>query len=231
VVKRGKRRGIFGLIAMAAVLAALIAAGSAFGVAQTIVGNDTNTWSQATYTMDQGDRPLLQNVGINQHNATASVNGPDGRPLFETPTIGTGTAQLDGTQYLTTGSYVFICTVHPSTMIATLAVSANGTPQPRPSVALKVLSKSIEKVAAKGRLPIQVQATTAAQDVDVEAKLGKRSLGKVDDLNLAAGARQTIALKLAKAVRNTLRNKDKATVSVEGTVRFGAPVSTKGKLK
>lgn len=219
------------MIAVAAVLAALIAAGSAFGVAQTIVGNDTNTWSQAVYTMDQGDRPLLQNAGVNPHNATASTNGADGRPLFETPTIGTGTAQLDGTQYLTTGSYVFICTVHPSTMIATLAVSGNGTPVPRPSVNLKVLSKDIDKVAAKGRLSIRVQAASASQDVDVTAKLGKRTIGEAKDLNLAAGATQTIVLRLAKAVRNLLGKKDKATVQVEGTARFGEPTTGKGKLK
>ena len=40
--------------------------------------------------MDQGDRPTLQNAGVNQHNVTARTNGPDGDFLFISPTIGNG---------------------------------------------------------------------------------------------------------------------------------------------
>lgn len=218
------------MIAVAAVLAALIAAATAFAVAETIVASD-NVFSKPVYTMDQGDRPLLQNTGVNQHNATASANGPDGRPLFESPTIGTGTAQLDGTQFLTTGTYTFICTIHPSTMIATLAVSANGTPQPRPSLALKVLSKNLDKVARKGKLPVRVQATSASQGVELEARLGKRRLGEVTGINLAAGARRTVRVKLTKAGKKRLGKKNKAKVTVEGTVPFGSPATAKRKLK
>lgn len=210
--------------------AALFAAGSAYGVAQTIVAAD-NTFSLATYTMDQGDQPTLQNGGVNQHNATASNNGPDGKPLFSSPTIGTGTTTLNGTQYLTAGNYAFICTIHPSTMIATLAVSAGGTPVARPDIEVKVVSRKIDKVARTGKLIVQAQAVTASSDVDLTAKLGQRTIGQASDLNLAAGAIQNITMKLKKASRASLANKSKATVSLQGTVAFGAPDSTKGKLK
>jgi plastocyanin len=230
VVKRGKRQGIFGVIGVAAVLAALIAAATALAVAETIVATD-NTFSKAVYSMDQGDRPALQNMGGNQHNATASANGPDGRPLFDSPTIGTGTTTLNGTQYLTTGTYIFICTIHPDTMIATLSVSGLGTPVPRPSIALKVLSKNLDKIASKGKLPVRVQATTASQGVELEAKLGKKTVGEATGIDLAAGARSTVALRLSKAARKQLGKKDKAKVKVEGTVPFGSPSTAKRKLR
>jgi len=214
-----------------AVAAALFAAGTAFGASQTIVGAD-NTFSLATYTMDQGEKPPFQNIGpFNPHNATAAANGPDGKVLFKSPTIGPGSTTLDGTQYLTAGSYAFICTIHPTTMIATLAVSGNGTPVARPDIELKVVSRKIEKVASKGRLQIQVQAVTKSDDAEVTAKLGKTTLGTLTDLDLAAGAIQNATLSLNKATRNKLSRKAKATVSLEGTVPFGSPATAKGKLK
>jgi len=220
---------MLGLIGAAALAAGLVAAPSAFGVAQTIVAND-NFFSAAVYTMDQGDRPVLQNAGSNPHNATATANGPDRQRLFESPTIGTGTTQLNGTQYLTAGSYAFICTVHPD-MVATLAVSGAGTPVARPKVKLKVLTKKLAKVAGKGKLPVQVNAVTASENVELEAKLGKRTLGTVSGISLAAGAKRTAVIKSAKKIRKVLRKKNKATVRVEATVPFGSPAGAKRKLK
>lgn len=218
------------MVGVVAVAAALFAAGSAFAVAQTIVAAD-NTFSLATYTMDQGDQPTLQNAGVNQHNATAVANGPDGKGLFTSPTIGAGTTTLNGTQYLTTGSYSFICTIHPSTMVATLAVSGNGTPVARPDVEVSVVSKQLSKVASKGKLTVQVEALTKSDDVELIAKLGKSTLGQSPALDLAAGVKQNVTLKLSKAAKSKLQSKSKATVSVDGTVPFGSPDTAKGKLK
>jgi hypothetical protein len=116
-------------------------------------------------------------------------------------------------------------------MIATLAVSANGTPVPRPSIALKVLSKNLERVVAKGKLVTQVRAATQSNDVAVEAKLGKIRLGEDDGIDLGAGAKKKVVLKLNKAARRKLGAKNKATVKVEGSVAFGSPDTAKRKLK
>ena len=211
-----------------AVAAALFAAGSAFAASQTIVAAD-NTFSLATYAMDQGEKPPFQNIGFNQHNATAAADGPDRRPLFSSPTIGPGSTVLQGTQYLTTGSYSFICTIHPTTMIATLAVSANGTPVSRPTLALKLLSKRIEKVVKNGLL-VRMDVGTKADDMSLEARLGKRLIGKVEDISQATGT-SYIKVKLNKAGKKRLRNREKATIALTGTVPFGAPTASKGKLK
>jgi plastocyanin len=233
-VKRGVRLGTLGTtIACAVVGVALFAAGSAYGVAQTIVANDNFFGPVAggtpTYTMDQGDRPALQNAGGSQHNATATGNGPDGKPLFSSPTIGTGTTTLDGTQYLTAGSYTFICTIHPSTMIATLAVSGNGVPTPRPTLGLKVIGKSIGTAIKRG-LRVRMQLGTKADGLELEARLGKTIIAKQGGISQAQGT-SFQQLKLNKAGKSRLRKREKATVTVTGLVPFGSPASTKARLK
>lgn len=218
-------------LATAATVAALLAAGSAFAASQTIVAADpggNNSFSQGIYTTDQGEKVPFQNIGANQHNATATVNGPDGKSLFSSPTIGTGSTVVEGTQYLTTGTYPFICTVHPQ-MAATLQVTANGVPVPRPTLALKLLSKRIEKVLKNGLL-VRMDVGTKADKMTIEARLGQTLIGKVEDISQATGT-SFIKVKLNKAGKAKLRKREKATIGLTGTVPYGAPTSSKGKLK
>jgi plastocyanin len=212
-------------------MAAFVASGVALAVNDQVVATD-NSFDKPSYSEDPGVVVSFQNAGSSQHNVTASGTGPDGKALFRSNTISGGTTTgIQGTQYLTTGSYPFVCTIHPSQMQGNFVVTGNGTPQARPQIALKVISRKLAKVAKKGKLLIEVSAATKSDDVAVEAKLGKTSLGKASGINLAAGAKQTATLKLSKAARNKLRAKKKATVNVEGTVPFGASASAKGKLK
>jgi plastocyanin len=215
-----------------AIAAALVAAGTAFAAAQTIVAADAggnNSFSQPVYTMDQGEKAPFQNIGFNQHNATATASGPDGKPLFSSPTIGMGSTVVEGTQYLTTGGYVFICTIHPSTMIATLQVSGNGVPVPRPTLALTLLSKRLDKVLKNGLL-VRMDVGTKADDMTLEARLGKTLIGSVADISQATGT-SFIKVKLNKAGKSRLRKREKATISLSGTVPYGAPTTSRGKLK
>jgi len=105
--------------------------------------------------------------------------GPDGSALFRSATIGGGgaTAPVAGTQYLTTGSYPFTCTIHPTEMHGTLQVTGNGTPQARPSLRLAVTSKKLAKVRKMGLL-VQVDTSVKVDGVDLVAKLGKVTLGR-----------------------------------------------------
>jgi plastocyanin len=206
---------------------ALFAGGLAFAASQTIVGQGDDTFSASTYTADQGEVVQLQVTG-DSHNATARQNGPDGQALFFSPTISGGTAGVQGTQYLSAGDYSFFCTVHPTTMQATLHVTSNGTPQARPSAQLSVRSKKLAKVSKKG---ILVAVTTSAKvdGASLVAKLGKATIGKVDGLSLAAG-QQFATVKLSKAGKSKLRGKTKASVTVTATIPFGPPASGKSKL-
>ena len=115
----------------AASLCSLAFASASFGAAQTIIAAD-DFYSTASYTADQGDVVPFQNTGTSSHDATARGNGPDGGPLFSMPSIGTGSATVKGTQYLTAGTYAFYCTVHPLSMSGNLIISGNGTPVAAP---------------------------------------------------------------------------------------------------
>jgi hypothetical protein len=210
-----------------ATAAALFVGGLAFASAP-IIGLPDNTYSAPSYTIDQGEVAQLQVTG-SSHNATAHQNGPDGNSLFRSPTISAGNTGVNGTQYLSTGDYTFFCTVHPTTMQATLHVSTNGTPQARPSATLALRTTKISKALKKG-LSVGINASTKIDGVGLVAKLGKATIGQANGLSLAAG-QQVDVVKLSKAGKSKLRSKSKATVKVTAEIPFGSPASAKGKLK
>jgi plastocyanin len=202
---------------------------AAYALAADSITATDNAFNAPTYTMNQGERPSFTNGGANQHNATARQNGPDGKVLFSTPTLGGGqSATLDGTQYLSPGSYAFFCTIHPTEMQATLVVTGNGTPQPRPSASLTLRTKTISKALKKGLL-VSINASTQINGAALTAKLGKATIGKTTT-SLASGD-QTKKLKLSKAGKSKLRGKSTARVSVTADIPFGSPATAKAKLK
>jgi plastocyanin len=216
-----------GLVAGLIVAGVLFAGGIALAASQTIVGQIDDTFNAPTYTTDQGEVVPFQVTG-NTHNVTAHQKGPDGGALFRTPTIPGGTTGVQGTQYLSAGNYTFFCTVHPTTMEATLVVTGTGTPQPRPSGTLSVRSKKLAKVSKKG-IQVAITASTQVDGASLTAKLGKVTIGKAGGRSFAAG--QTIqTVKLSKAGKSKLRGKKKATVTVTANIPFGSPASGKAKL-
>jgi plastocyanin len=219
-----KRRLCFGL--GLAISLALFVGGLAFASAP-IIGNASNQFTAPTYTIDQGEVAQLQVTG-SSHNATAHQNGPDGKALFRSPTISGGNAGVNGTQYLSTGDYTFFCTVHPSTMQATLHVSGNGAPQARPSATLAVRSKKISKVTKKGLL-VAVNASAKVDSASLTAKLGKTTIGQSSGLAFAAG-QVFETVRLSKAGKAKLSKKNKATVTVTADIPFGSPATAKKKL-
>jgi plastocyanin len=218
-----------------AALALGVIATAAWAVFQPIAATD-NAYTGGsggltpTYTMDQGDRPTFTDGGANQHNVTARQNGPDGRALFSARTLNSGQqATVDGTQYLTAGSYTFFCTIHPTEMQATLVVTSNGIPQTRPSAALTLRTKTISKALKKG-LQVAINASVDVSGADLVAKLGKATIGKANDVSLAQG-QQAKVVKLSKAGKSKLGARSKATVKVTADIPFGPPASAKAKLK
>jgi plastocyanin len=224
--ERGTRRTKLAVASVLVVAIGLLAAGLAFGAAP-IIGQADDTFSAPTYTIDQGEVGQLQVTG-STHNVTARQAGPDGQALFRSPTISTGNTGVQGTQFLSAGDYSFFCTVHPTTMQATLHVTSNGAPQARPSTQVSVRSKKLSKVSKKG---ILVALTTSAKvdGASLVAKLGKATIGKLDGLSLAAG-QQFATIKLTKSGKSKLKGKKKASVTVTATIPFGSPATGKSKL-
>jgi len=225
--KPSRTRRRLAIVLGIAVAGVLFAGGLALAASQTIIGQGTDTFNQVTYTTDQGEVVPFQVTG-STHNVTARTNGPDGQALFRSPTIAGGTTGVQGTQYLSAGTYTFYCTVHPTTMQATLQVTSNGTPQARPSASVSVRSKKIAKVSKKG-IQVAINTSTKIDGASLTAKLGKSTIGTAGGLSLAAG-QQTVTLKLSKAGKNKLRGKSKASVTVTAGIPFGSPASGKAKL-
>ena len=221
---RIRRLGFFLGLMVAGVL---FAGGLAFAASQTIVGQADDTFNAGTYTTDQGE--VVQfNVTGDSHNVTAHANGPDGKALFRTPTITGGTTGVQGTQFLSAGTYTFFCSVHPTTMQATLVVSSNGSPQARPSATVTVRSRKLAKVSKKG---VQVAITTTAKvdDASLAAKLGKATIGTLNNQSLSSG-QQFATIKLSKAGKSKLSQKSKASITVTADIPFGSPATGKAKL-
>jgi plastocyanin len=220
-----------------AIIAVLVAGGSAFGAASALGVTETIssspqccTYSKPTFTIDAGQVANFSNPDSASHNVTATVKGPDGEDLFASPTVGqAGQTQVNGTQYLAPGSYAFFCTVHPD-MTATLAV-AGGTPVPRPQIAIKVLSKKIDKVVSSGTLKVKVSAPSESDDVVLEAVKGSRKIGSKKNIDLAAGSSQNIKLHLTSTGKQALNGLGSAKVKVTGEMPFGSPATAKRKLR
>jgi plastocyanin len=227
MLKRGSTGRRLWLAVAVAALGAM--AYAAYALAADPINAIDNAYNATTYTMNQGERPTFTDGGAAQHNVTARVNGPDKRALFSTPTLNGGQqAAVDGTQYLTAGTYSFFCTIHPTEMQATLVVTSNGTPQARPSASLTSKTKTISKALKKG-IKVSANASTAINGVAFTAKLGKTTIGKAT-ASLATGA-QTVTVKLTKAGKSKLRAKSKASVTVTADIPFGSAATAKAKLK
>ncbi len=180
----GRRIGLaVALVALGAMLYASIALGAA-----PIIGQGDDFYSAPTYPIDQGEVAQFQVTG-STHNVTAIQAGPDGQALFRSPTISGGSTGVQGTQYLSAGDYTFFCTVHPTTMQATLHVTANGAPQARPSAQLSVRSKKLAKASKKGIL-VAITASAKVDGASLVAKLGKATIGKA---GRALAVRRSIA--------------------------------------
>jgi plastocyanin len=224
-------------IGTAALALGLIASGAS--AAFQPIGSTDNAYTggsgdplNPTFTMDQGDRPTFADGGVNLHNVQSRQNGPDGGALFFTPTLSGGTqVTLDGTQYLSAGTYAFFCTIHPTEMQGTLVVTNNGIPEARPSVALEVRTKKISKALRKGIVvAITPSPGPGITMQSLVAKLGKTTIGKAKFPSTGPHS-PTNVIQLSKAGKSKLRKKGSAKVTIKAHVLFGFPTTTTAKLK
>jgi plastocyanin len=216
--------GTKGRVALLSVLAVLTA-GAGVAVADATISaavGEPYRYTATTFSMVPGERATFQNPEDVSHNVTAARRGPDGRPLFRSRTIGIGSTPVEGVQYLGTGTYDFVCTVH-SGMRAKLQVAGAGAPAARPDIEVAVPAQPLGAVRRTGRLKVRVRALTASRDVALLARKGPRRIGFKGNVDLAAGVSRVIRLSLSASGRKALAGLGKAAVSVRGSVPFGSP--------
>src|SRR4051794_40575740 len=115
------------------VTGALVAAGCLLGAPaawadETIYAGPPSQFYSSSVSIDQGEKVAFTNLDTIEHDAPGGGRGPDGKPLFSSPLGGMGsTGAVAGTEYLTSGTYDFGCSIHPQ-MHGTLTVTTAGTP-------------------------------------------------------------------------------------------------------
>jgi plastocyanin len=192
--------------------------------AGTIYAGPPSQFFTSAVTIDQGEKVAFTNLDAISHDVTASTKGADGKPLFSSPLGGPGTtADVAGTEYLTTGNYDFGCSIHPN-MKGTLTVSATGTPAARPGagssaspapqsspaagdttkpkVSVHLVDTTLKAVRKRGALRLHV-ATDEPITIGLSVKKGKTTFAAATTKVGASG--KTIALKLTKAGRKLAR--------------------------
>jgi plastocyanin len=212
------------LVAALACAGALAFASSAHAITISAPPNaEADNYDPESYTINQGGTIGFNNADPGVDHDVRARGQIGGGPLFLTPTI-TGLADtlVQGTEYLTAGSYAFFCNVHPLSMTGTLNVTGMGTPVPRPKVDVKVLSGDIDKVANKRKARVRVKAITDADNVSLALKLKNLRLGGKGNIDLDAGQTRTVVLRLSRRAKNKLSDKERARVKLVGSVQFGA---------
>jgi plastocyanin len=231
-------------VAGGAALACLLLVPAAAHADASIVAGPSTQYLTTSVSMDQGERLTFYNFDAISHDVSATTNGPDGQPLFKTPLIDLGeSAFVEGSEFLTTGSYDFLCTIH-SNMQGTLEVTSAGTPaqrptpgnprpadNTRPTVKVKLTSARAATVRRKRKLFVEVSVDEAAQvAIAATARVaGKRvtlTRGSIDFTG-AGKRRNEFALLAAgrKAVKRSRRLK--VTVSARAVDRAGNAATAK----
>ena len=203
-----------------ALLVSLLGAAAAWAD-ETITARPVDQFATSTTTIDQGEKVTLRNIDIAGHDVTSHDHGDDGKPLFASSLVNPGgSGPVAGTEYLTTGSYHFFCSVHPG-MEATLEVTSAGTPAERPKtegVGVKVLSKDLDRVIESGRLKLQVSSRAGVVQVGARAERRKGSIALGSKkVRFEEKGERRVKLKLSDAAVKKLKKRNKATVVATAT--------------
>jgi plastocyanin len=206
------------------VLVSLLGAANAWADG-TITAYPPNQFGSPVTTIDQGEKVTFQNMDIAGHDVTADQAGNDGAPLFRSQLVAPGSSgPVEGTEYLTTGSYGFYCTIHPG-MEATLEVTSAGTPVPRPQpegLGVKILSGDLDRVVETGKLKLRVRSRRGEVAVSARVKTKKSSiaLGR-KTLQFDKEDSRKVRLKLSDSAREALDKRKSATVIATATASHG----------
>jgi len=207
-----------------ALIAALVGAATAWAD-ETITARPVDQYASSTTTIDQGEKVTFRNLDISGHDVTSHDHGDDGKPLFASSLINPGgSGSVAGTEYLTTGSYHFFCTIHPG-MEATLEVTSAGTPAERPQaegVGVKVLSKDLDRVIESGRLKLEVSSRAGVVQVGARAERRKGSIALGSKkVTFTEKGTQRLTLKLSDTARKALRKRSSAKLIATATATSG----------
>ncbi|MBK8293596.1 MAG: hypothetical protein IPK93_02035 [Solirubrobacterales bacterium] len=228
------------IIGSIAVVAALFGAtATAQGAGDIISDQDCCTFVEDTFTQVAGEVPNYVNPAGSDsvHNVTATQTGAGGKPIFESKTISAGeSTPVDGVQYLSDGTYPFICSIHGSSMSGDLVISG-GTPlvRPKPKVKVSVPSQKLKKVQRTGKIKVKVKGVTDASGIKLKISKGKKTFGSLSKISVSAGTTKKVTVKLTgkgkKAVKKAVKKGKKLRLQAKATVPGGKSAKAKRTLR
>jgi plastocyanin len=187
---------------------------------QTIeAGPVPNSYSTTSITIAQGEKLSFHN-GDATASHTVTEQGT-AHPLFNTGLVSPGSSKfVEGSQYLTTGTYHFFCEIHPF-MTGTLTVTSQGTPVPRvaPTIRLTITATTIASVRRAGGVSTRVTLSDPA-DVKLTAKSGSQAVAVASRVLDSSAA---ITLKLTAAGRKLFKSAHRVKLVVTASATGASP--------
>jgi plastocyanin len=166
--------------------------------AETIYGGPPSQYFTPSPSADQGEEVTFQNLDLVDHDVVAEGKGPDNQPLFRSGLVSRGgSTPVAGTEFLTSGSYAFFCSLHPN-MRGSLTVTSAGTPKPRPGGG-----------GSGSPAPAPAPASSGAQSADTTAP----------SVKLRFADRRLRTVRRRRAVRVRVTSNEPATIGL--TIRSG----------
>jgi plastocyanin len=214
------------------VVFALLLGAPAASADEQITAGPPNLYFTTAVTIDQGEKITLYNTDVVSHDVLARDLGPDEKPLFRSELASTGaTVPVEGVEYLTTGDYDFVCSIHPQ-MVGTITVTSAGKPLPRPAAAselkLEVLDKRLARVKRRGALRVRVTGGDATVHLTARAKGAVFAKGTTK----VSGAKPSTAkLSLTRAGRRLVKRGKKIEVKVTATAKGSKKISAGTTLR
>jgi plastocyanin len=192
---------------------------------QQITAGPVDTFTTPSPSMAQGERLTFLNNDFASHTVTADGKGTDGKPLFDTGTVaGSGASKfVEGSQFLTTGSYPFHCEIHPF-MTGKLTVTADGTPAARPAdttkpkVTVSFPKQTLAGIVKAKKVNVRIGADEpAGASVTVTAKVGKKSFTlPTAKTTLKTATTRTLSVKLSSSAQKAFAKAKSVSFAAAG---------------
>jgi plastocyanin len=235
------------------VLAGALSAPATALADQEIAATTGNAYTTTSITMAQGEPLNFKNNDLSvKHDVVSTANGEVKKQyLFASDTIEGGKSSfVEGSQYLTTGTYDFYCSVHPAQMKGKITVTAAGTPQARPGTTpggpgttngtpaadqlppeagFDYGNLSAKRIKAKKRLTLKVSADEAST-ATVTVRIGKVKL-KAVRVRFARRSTKIVQIKLSAKAVKAVKARARLRVVVEAVDSAGNPGSATDSAK